>query len=194
MRATLAAALVVAALIAVACGDSGGTPSATPAASPSTPVADASGGPSGSPADVPGPSPSHWPTDVIQAVLLLGKADLDIQQAGADLGAAAAYEDLQKMWGAADGLATSLDRLQSQVQVLHGYPETAALAASYDLAFPDMLAGAKELRDAITGGDANGVTAGSQQLASGLQKYSDTRALLGPLLEQAVLMQRLLLK
>ena len=131
---------------------------------------------------------------MVEAVVILGKADTDIQAAGADLGAAAAYEDLKAMWGAADGLATLIERLQTQVPRIAGYAETAPAAAAYDGAFPDMLAGARKLRDAITAGDAAGITAGSQQLAKGLEAYREARRLIGPLVDQALLMQRLLLK
>ena len=199
MRATRLLSMVVALLFVVAaCGGPAGTaqPSTT-VPSPSVPVADASGAaasPVGAPDGTPGPSPTPWPSSVVEAVLLLGKADLDIQQAGNDLSAAVAAEDLQKMWGAADGLATALERLIPETQKLHGYPATDALGAAYAASFPVMLAGARQLRDAITAGDAAGVTAGSQQLSAGLDKYRETRKLLAPALEQAILMQRLLVK
>ncbi len=57
-----------------------------------------------------------------------------------------------------------------------------------------MLAGAKQLRDAIKAGDAAGITAGSQQLSAGTQDYQQARELIGPLVDRALLMQRLLLK
>ena len=185
-------------LVVAACGGPSGTaqPSTTRVVAVRARRGRVRGGrtPSGAPDATPGPSPTPWPSGVVEAVLLLGKADLDIQQAGTDLSAAVAAEDLQKMWGAADGLATSLERLIPETQKLHGYPATDALGASYDASFPVMLAGARQLRDAITAGDAAGVTAGSQQLSAGLDKYRETRRLLGPALEQAILMQRLLVK
>jgi len=124
----------------------------------------------------------------------LAKADAQIQQAGADLGAAAAYEDLKAMWGAADGLATLLDRLGSEPPRLAGYPATAPAAKAYEAALPEMLAGARQLRDSITAGDGAGVTTGSQRLAAGLSAYQEARRLIGPLSQQALLMQKLLVK
>jgi hypothetical protein len=140
------------------------------------------------------PSATPWPGDIVEAVVILGKADAQIQAAGADLGAAAAYEDLDAMWGAADGLATLLQRLETQVPRIKGYPETAAAAAAYEKALPAMLAGATQLRDSIKARDAAGITAGSQQLAQGLQDYQQARVLIGPLVDRALLMQKLLLK
>jgi hypothetical protein len=142
----------------------------------------------------PAPSATPWPGDIVEAIVILGQADSQIQAAGADLGAAAAYEDLQAMWGAADGLVTLLQRLETQPPRLKDYPLTAPVAAAYATAFPDMLAGATQLRDSIKAGDANGITAGSQQLAKGLNEYQQARTLIGPLIEQALLMQRILLK
>ena len=180
-QALVAQALValVVALVVAACGATV-SPSASPAAS-------------GGGGDV-APSATPWPGGVIEAVINLATADSQIQAAGADLGAAAAYQDLEAMWGAADGLATLIGRLQGEVPRIAGYPETAPAAAAYDAALPDMLAGATKIRDSITAKDAAGITAGSQQLARGLDKYREARRLIGPLVDQAILMQRHLLK
>ncbi len=174
------------ALIVGACGSPAGSTTApeSPQAVPSPSVDD--GGPA--------PSATPWPGGVVEAVVILGKADAEIKAAGADLGAAAAYEDLDAMRGAADGLATLIERLQRQVPRIAEYPETAAAASAYAAAFPGMLAGATALRDAITAGDATGITEGSRQLAAGLQQYEEARRLIGPLVDRAILMQRLLTK
>ena len=98
------------------------------------------------------------------------------------------------MWGAADGLVKVLDQLPPQVDKIRGYPATAELATIYDEALPRMTEGATKLRDAITGKDAAGISAASQTLSAGLQRYGDARAILAPLVERAFLMQRLLVK
>ncbi len=179
-----AALVLLLALLVGACAATSGT-----AAPGSSDGAAASGDAVGA-----GPSATPWPGDIVEAVVILGKADAQIQAAGADLGAAAAYEDLDAMWGAADGLATLLTRLETQVPRIKDYPETAAAAAAYEKALPVMLAGATQLRDSIKNGDAAGITAGSQQLAQGLDLYQDARTLIGPLVDRALLMQKLLLK
>jgi hypothetical protein len=180
------------ALVVAACGTSSGSPSATSgapsAAASATPAAEASD-------DVgAGPQPTNWPGPVIEAVLNLAKADLEIKEAGGDLGAAATTEDLEAIWGAADGLATLIGKLQPQVDRMRDYPATAAAVAAYDAAFPDMRAGATKIRDSITAGDAEGVTAGFQQLATGTAAYEQARAEIGPLVQPALLMQRILVK
>jgi hypothetical protein len=188
--APFAAIVLLAALLVAACGAA--TSSGSPGASPS--VAGASGSPGASPSEATGPSPTAWPGGVVEATVILGKADLEIQKAGGDLGAAAASEDLEAMWGAADGLATLLEKLEGQVDRIRDYPETAEAATAYDAALPDMLAGAQGIRSAIDAKDAAALTAAVQQLQTGTAAYANARRLIGPLVEQAILMQRVLVK
>ena len=115
-------------------------------------------------------------------------------EASVSEGAEADDEDLESVRGAADGLATRGTRLQPQVPRIADSPMTASAAKAYETAFPDMLAGATLLRDSITAGDSPGVVEGSQQLSAGLEKYADARRLIGPLFDQAILMQRILVK
>jgi hypothetical protein len=197
------AAGVLLALLVVACGATSVTPSAPAAAGPPGP----SGGsgatlgplaPGGSPAAGPAGSPDvsqpRWPGTTVLAVIALGAADGEIEKAGADLQAAADAQDLRKMWGAADGLAKMIDSLLPNIDRLEIYDGTKPAAAIYRKAFPELSAGAKQLRDAITNGDANGIVAGSQAIAQGLADYGPVRIVIGGLVEQAIVQQRLLLK
>ncbi|HEX5828606.1 MAG TPA: hypothetical protein VFY23_13860 [Candidatus Limnocylindrales bacterium] len=196
--------LVLLAAVVAACGTEPGSPASSPSPSP---AASADGSPSASAGASPaspdpgasdgtavGPEPTSWPGGVVEAVIILGKADLEIKAAGGDLGAAAANEDLEAMSGAADGLATLLERLQRQVDRIRDYPVTAAAAAAYDAAFPDMLAGSRAIGDAIRAGDGAALTAGVQQLAKGTAAYEEARRQIGPLIQPALLMQRILVK
>jgi hypothetical protein len=193
LRASPAGAvLLLVAVLAAACGATDGTASTSPVASSVAPSEAASS--DGSAGATLGPKATPWPGNVVEAVVFLGKADLAIKEAGADLGAAAASQDLEAMWGAADGLATLLERLQSLVPRIADYPETAAAARAYEAAFPGMLAGATLLRDSITAGDSPGVVEGSRQLAAGLDKYAEARRLIVPLFNEAILMQKILVK
>jgi hypothetical protein len=185
---SLAALALLAALLVAACG--AGTSSA-PGASPSG-ATGASASPDGS--EAVGPRPTPWPGGVVEAVVLLGKADAEIQKAGGDLGAAAASEDLEAMWGAADGLAPLLEKMQGQVDRIRDYPETAEAAKAYDAALPDMVAGATGIRAAIDAKDATALAAAVQQLGTGTAAYAEARRQIGPLVEQAILMQRTLVK
>jgi hypothetical protein len=192
--APLVAIALLVGLLVAACGMATGSPGASASATPGATSAAASGSPGASDDTAAGPSPTPWPGDVVEAIVILGKADLEIKAAGGDLGAAAAYEDLQAMWGAADGLATLIARLQPQVDRIRDYPVTAAAAKAYDAAFPDMLAGAQKVRDSIKAGDSAGLTAGVEQLAKGTAAYEAARREIGPLVEPALLMQRVLVK
>jgi hypothetical protein len=184
----LAALVLLVALLVAACGAA--TSSGSPSSSTSTPAAPSSPGAS----EAIGPSPTAWPGGVVEAVVLLGKADAEIQKAGGDLGAAAASEDLEAMWGAADGLAPLLEKMQGQVDRIRDHPETAAAAKAYDAALPDMLAGATGIRAAIDAKDAAALAAAVQQLGTGTAAYAEARRQIGPLVERAILMQRVLVK
>ena len=128
------------------------------------------------------------------AVIALGAADGEIEKAGNDLQAAADAQDLKAMWGAADGLATLMDALIPDIDRLELYCGTQAAASIYRKAFPELATGAKQLRDSITAGDANGIVAGSQAIAQGLSDYGPVRQLIGALVEQAIVQQRLLVE
>jgi len=174
---------------------SGPAVSAGPQLGPAAPSGTA---PSGSPAagtsDATDPSQPHWPGTTVLAVIALGAADGEIEKAGADLQAAADAQDLRKMWGAADGLAKMIDALMPTIDRLEIYPTTQPAAVIYRKAFPELGAGAKQLRDAITNGDASGIVAGSQAIAQGLADYGPVRIVIGALVEQAIVQQRLLVK
>jgi hypothetical protein len=188
-------ALLVGALVA-ACGASGSGSAAAPGSPGSSEAGSSEAAPPGASGSAGADaSPSgKWPGDVVEAVLNLATADGQIQQAGNDLDAAANSHDLKAMWGAADGLATLLHKLDFEVSRIKDFPETQPLHAAYSTALPDMEGGAQQLRDAITNGDAAGITAGSARLAKGLQEYSQVRDLLGPLAQEALQQKRLLVK
>lgn len=194
-------ATLVVALLVVGCGGPGATPSpgASTSVAPSASAGASGDGSGGSPAASPtdgaaGPSPTPWPGAIVEAVVLLARADVEVQKAGGDLGAAAAYEDLEAMWGAADGFVTLLGKMQAQVDRIRDYPETAAAAAAYDRALADLLAGAKGVRQAIDDKDPAALQAAVQQLGTGTAEYGQARALLGPLVDRAILMEKVLVK
>ena len=143
---------------------------------------------------VPGASQPLWPGTTVLATIAMGAADGEIQKAGADLQAAVEKQDLRAMWGAADGLAKMVDGLIPNIERLEIYDGTKEAAAIYRKALPQLSAGAKQLRDAITSGDSAGVVAGSQAIAKGLVDYAPVRRIIAGLVEQAILQQRLLTK
>jgi hypothetical protein len=196
-KLVLGALVAMAALIA-ACGPTTVAPSApasTSAPGPSAPSG--SIGTAGSPSPGvagPGSSIPRWPGSTVLAVIALGAADGEFQKAGADLAAAAESKDLRAMWGAADGLAKLADGLMTNVERLEAYEGTKSIAAVYRSALPEMSAGAKELRDAITAGDASGVTSGYLRILEGTKRYAPIRREIGGLVEQALVQQRLLVR
>jgi hypothetical protein len=156
-------------------------------------------GPAGSPGAVggslePGASIRRWPTGTIDATIALGAVDQQIANAGADLQAAVSREDLAGMWGAADGLAKLIDSEIPNIAELEKDPATQAAGAIYRQAFPEISAGAKQLRDAITAGDSQAIVAGTQRLLGGLHAYEPARELMVDLVEQATTQKRMYLR
>jgi len=190
-RVTRAAAGLLLALVVAACDTSTGLPSGTFAVTASAGPA-SSAAPTAGSSVAPDPSQPRWPGTTVLATIALGAADGEIQKAGIDLQDAVEKQDLWAMWGAADGLAKMIDGLMPNIARLEVYEGTQPVAALYRKAFPEISAGAKQLRDAITSGDSNGVVAGSQAIARGLADYAAVRRLIGGLVEQAILQQRLL--
>ena len=166
-----------------ACG--GGAPSAPATGTPAASTAAS---------DAPEPSPTRWPGDIVEAVIKLGLLDTQVQSASTDLATAADAEDLKAMYKTTDELVDLVDELQFQAGRVADYPATKAAAEAYAAALPDMLAGAKQTRDAISGSDAAGVTAGTQRLAKGMASYAAARAAIAPLVDEALMMQRQILK
>jgi hypothetical protein len=194
-RSGLGFALTVVAVLSVAaCGQ------ATPSRAPATVGLPGSGSiglpaASGAPGSLaPGASIPRWPGTTVLAVIALGAADGEMQKAGADLQKAAETEDLKAMWGAADGLAKMIDGLMPNLDRLEAYEGTKPIAALYRAAFPEISAGAKQLRDAITAGDAAGIQAGYLRIVEGTKRYAPIRQQIGGLVEQAIVQQRLLLQ
>lgn len=194
-------AIVASLALLVACGTATpATPSASavtggssgpPTAAASTPPSAESSATAGPDAGGPSASIRRWPTNAVTAMIALGAADAELAKAGADLQAAVDREDLAAMRAAADGLAQLVDKLLPNIDDLDAEPTTQAIAKIYHVAFPEISAGAKQLRDAITAGDANGILAGTERLLRGLNDYAPARAQLPDLVAQALAQQRL---
>jgi hypothetical protein len=127
-------------------------------------------------------------------MVALGAADAEIGKAGADLQAAVDKQDLRAMWGAADGLAKLIDANMPNIAALELDPATKDAAAVYRKAFPDLSAGAVQLRDSITAGDSAGILAGSRRIGQGITEYATIRSGLTDLIQQAIVQQHLLVR
>ena len=187
-RAAPILAVIAVVVSLVACGTA--TPSGPSGTSSiSTQPPQATPGGSGGPE----PTPPRWPGTTVLAVIAMGAADGEIQKAGVDLQKAADTEDLKAMWGAADGLARMIDGLMPNIDRLTSYPLTKPVGDLYAKALPEISAGARQLRDAITARDAAGISAGYQQIAKGIADYGPIRLQIAGLVEQAIVQQRLYL-
>jgi len=182
-RAAPIVACLVLALATAACGTTG--PSGSKPLLSQAP-------PAGSTA--PGASPERWPGTTVLAVIALGAADGEIQKAGDDLQKAADEKDLEAMRGAADGLARMIEAIMPNVDRLDAYAGTKSVAALYRQAFPEIAAGARQLRDAVAARDGAGITAGYLRIVKGNDLYAPIREQIAALVEQAIVQQRLYLK
>jgi hypothetical protein len=176
-RATLVALGLVVAVGLAACAGSSITPGPSASASP-----DASRG---------GPKPTAWPATTIEGTIALGAADAEIWKAGVDLRKAAENEDVELMWGAADGLAKLLEGIQPNVPRLQSYAATKDLGDQLEVAYAKLLEAAIQIRDSITGGDSNGVVAGFTALTAAMDLYADSRQALSESAQQAIFMKRI---
>jgi hypothetical protein len=166
--------------------------SSTPSVSPS---------PAGSPSPVaaaasanPGPTATSLPGDVADALIALGVLDSQIAAAGQALDAAVTAQDLMAMAGAAGGLVTLLDGYAPPVATVSRFAATRGLGETYAKAFAAMRAGATAISDGVKTGSAASIDAGVKELATGITTYGLARKALGPLLEQAISQQRMLVK
>lgn len=184
------------ALLVAACGSGGSSPSASqgPTAAASAEVPSDAGSSPGAAAGTPNPSATPWPSNIIEALVNLGVYDGRVTKANEDIGTEAGNQDLTGMYHTAADLVVLVGNLQFESDRLKGDPVTMPAWTAYQTALPDMLAGATKLRDSIAKSDAAGVTAGSDQLAKGFEAYGQVRAVLGPMVDEALLMQRQLVK
>jgi len=152
-------------------------------------------GPSGSPgasatASGPVPKPTHWPTTTIEGTIALGAADGEIWKAGVDLRRAAEAEDVEAMWGAADGLAKLIEGIEPNVPRLQSYSATKDLGDKLEVAYSQLHDAAVKIRDSITGGDSDGVVAGFTSLTGAIDTYANARPALSDATTQAIFMKR----
>jgi hypothetical protein len=178
-------------VLAVACGTASPTTTRSGTSANPPPAVASGGGSADSGVGGPSATPRRWARNAASSLIALAAADTELAKAGADLQAAVDREDLAAMRGAADGLATLVDKLIPNIADLEAEPTTQPIAAIYRASFPEISAGAKQLRDAITAGDANGILAGTQRILAGLKAYAPARDQLPDLVGQALTQQRL---
>jgi hypothetical protein len=176
-------------VVAIGCG-----PTTSPPSSLASPVAvgpDVSPGGSADPSATP--RPTAWPGNAVLGIDALGVADGQILAAINDFNKAVATEDLALMRRAADGLA-GLDVLLPNLAKIDIFEPMRPFADRYGTAIRAISSAAKDLRAAIDGHDAAGITSSSQALVSSLSLYSAVQPELAAWVEQSTEQRRLLLK
>jgi hypothetical protein len=140
------------------------------------------------------PKPTSWPGTTASAVTALGASDTEIQKAATDLQQGVDSEDLPRMLGAAEGFAKLITEIQPNVDRLDRFDKLKPLAAAYRIAFPQLLKGSNDLRDALKSGNAAGIVTGVREINDGMKAYAAVRPLLADLVPQALEQQRLYTK
>jgi hypothetical protein len=183
-RIVFALSTVVIGLAISACASTApATPGSAQASSPSQPAS-----PSESPIG------TFWPQQVPRAIVALGAGDNEIRKAGVDMAAAVDAEDLSRMWGVADGLATLTYGLLPHARAVAGYAPFAGLGQNAVTALTHLHDGSVALRDAITAGKADRILAASTAIGQALDEYGAVRPGLSDLVPEALRQQRALLK
>jgi len=182
IRALGACALAII-VFGVAFGACGSSPSPTSSAASSDEA-----GPSDSPVG------TFWPEEVPPAIVALGAGDNEIRKAGVDMGAAVAQEDLQRMAGAAGGLANLTAGLIPDAKAVASYGPFTDLGNRAVTALTHLHDGAVALSDAIRAGDADKILSASTAIGQALEEYGAVRPGLSDLVPEALRQQRALLK
>jgi hypothetical protein len=138
----------------------------------------------------PGPEATPWPSGVVESVIALGVADPSFEQIGKDLNLAVNSGDLAKLLAVTDEATTFLSVNQKNIPRLQGYAETKSVGDRLAPAYEQMLAGIKQIHDALVAGDGKGVTAGFETFVAGNALYTPVRQDLADLANQAIFMKR----
>ena len=140
------------------------------------------------------PSAQQWPTSVIDAAIALAVLDNGIKQAGADLTTAAQQEDMVLFLGAATGLARIVEQAMVSAQRLADFEATKQVGESYLPVLTSLDTAASSLAAALRTGDGAGVQSSMVSLGATLDGYLGVREGMVVVADQALLMQRGLLR
>jgi hypothetical protein len=172
----------IAAIAGVAVACSPGQATSSPAGSGST----ASGS--------PGPRPTSWPTTTVEAAIALGAADGDFKVMANDVVGAVNSQDPAEILRVITKAIEFLTENQKNIPHLQSYEATKSVGDRLADAYATMLAGATQIRDGLTTGNADDVEAGFTLFFEGNATYVSISPELGDLADQAVFMKRQLLQ
>jgi len=165
--------------LAVACSPEG---SAT--GSPGSTI-EGSGGPT--------PKPTTWPTGTVEATIALGAANGEFTKMTDDIAAAVDSQEPARIATAMNDALTFLTGNQQNIAKLQDYPGTNDLGDRLAPVYAKMIAGATQVRDALTSGDAAAVEAGFTTFFEGSTEYAGLSSDVAAAAEQALFMKRQLL-
>jgi hypothetical protein len=142
----------------------------------------------------PEPSATAWPGNVPDAVIALGKLDEQMAIAANAMDDAVTAEDFAALSAASKGLVDLMDGSAENIATVQGYPGTRAVGDAYAAAAAKIRAGAQAIVDGVAVGDATAINGAVAELSEGIAAYGIARKDLGPLIQQAISMKRMLVK
>jgi hypothetical protein len=139
------------------------------------------------------PKPTNWPTGTVEASIALGAANGEFTKMTDDIAAAVDAQDPARIATAMNDALAFLTGNQQNIAKLQDYPATKDLGDRLAPVYAKMIAGATQVRDGLTGGDAAAVEAGFTTFFEGSTEYAGLSSDVAAAAEQAVLMKRQLL-
>jgi hypothetical protein len=138
----------------------------------------------------PDPQATPWPLAVVSKTIALAAADSQFEQVSSDLTAAVDAGDMAHLLTVTNDVLDFLTADQKNISALQGYPATKAVGDQVAAGYAQMIAGIKQVHDALVAGDGRGVTAGFATFQAGSATYGAVRTQLGDLANQAVFMTK----
>jgi hypothetical protein len=141
----------------------------------------------------PAPKPTNWPTGTVEAAIALGAANGEFTKMTDDIAAAVDSQDPARIATAMNDALTFLTGNQQNIVKLQDYAGTEDLGDRVAPVYAKMIAGATQVRDALTSGDAAGVEAGFTAFFEGSTAYAGLSSDVAAAAERALFMKRQLL-
>jgi hypothetical protein len=139
------------------------------------------------------PEPTHWPTEVQDAVIAVGAMQTDLGKAVNDLSAAVAAEDVGKMRTVARNLAAFMGGNLASAETLRkgNFPELGGPLVEAMTAIRD---GATAIGDGIEANDSAAIEAGFERISAGMRTYATVQPKIADLVPEALRQRGALLR
>ena len=160
------------------------------ACSPAGPTA----GPTPATSSAAVPQPTRWPGNAVLSAIAIAGADGQFEVVGKDLNAALAASDNQGLLTVTSDFLTFLEEVQAKIPALQAYGGTKEVGDKLAASYGGMIAGIRQIHDALIAGNGAGVTAGFEAFGTASSAYAQLRPALAELATAALAQQRLIVR